>query len=472
MNSFVKLPQSRTYSTVFTLKNSKNADGADVPIPRDRVLVAEDIEVLRVLGKIDLQADKSILEESRRELEKLNVDPDTLSAFPSKPGRVTSVRVFEARLSDGTKCFFKEYLPVGLLFGRRELSTTRKLTKEWNEMIGRLRSRSDVMDNGDDISMEKSNDPDVDMDYDKEYTEDRPGFSSKSWLKSPFPTLLGTLKTDKTIEDEGFRIRWSKRFPYTKPPEAGNLWLLFRFDESSFKTLKNYPPLPQFVEGFDYFRKDQRVLKRWKFIRKIFKRSLESLAFLHSCGICHNAVSTESTWLTTTNQQEIEDLYVRMTDLGVCQRFADLGPFAREAALNDMYQLGFLFLELVLASFSEDNVGASMARAKITGEEYKINIFSKAEDLNLSQITQKELIVIFENQCDSDFGTLRSFVGNIKAWKEAYEMLEKDEGAAWKLIFTLLAKGRLRENDDPSKTIKVTPSKLLNDFKGNLFRDI
>jgi len=444
-------------------------DAAQVwPLPLDRPLQADDVEVLRVLGKIDIQADKRTLDEARRELGKLdNISDDVLRAFPTKPGRVTSVRVFEARLTDGTRCFLKEYLPVGLQFGRRELSTTRTLTKSWNLMFEGLEKGGDEIESSLNIKDNNILAP--------EMTAARmSAVSSKSWLKAPFPTLLGIMKTDKSIEDEGFRIRWSKQFPRTKPPDAGNLWLLFQLDESSFKSLKTFPPLPQIVEGFDYFRKDSRVAKRWKFVRKIFKRSLESISFLHGCGFCHNAVSTASTWLTTTNQQEIDDLFVKITDLGVVQKFKDLGPYAKEAALNDLYQLGFCFLELVLASFSEDNMGASVARSKIGGsEEVKTtSIFAKAEELDFTQLSQKELVVVFENYCDSDFAELRTFVGSIKAWKEPYDMLEKDEGAAWKLIFNLLAKGRLRENDDLTKMVKIAPRQLINDFSGTLFFDL
>jgi hypothetical protein len=70
-------------------------------------------------------------------------------------------------------------------------------------------------------------------------------------------------------------------------------------------------------------------------------------------------------WLTTTNQQEIDTLKVVITDLGACQRLADLGPTARDFAMEDLYQLGFVFLELVLASYSEDNIGAQTVRARL-----------------------------------------------------------------------------------------------------------
>ena len=31
----------------------------------------------------------------------------------------------------------------------------------------------------------------------------------------------------------------------------GSLWLVFRWDEFTFRSLKRYPPLPQIIEGSD-----------------------------------------------------------------------------------------------------------------------------------------------------------------------------------------------------------------------------
>ena len=42
------------------------------------------------------------------------------------------------------------------------------------------------------------------------------------------------------------------------------------------------------------------------------------------------------------------------------------GPeIAREGTMEDMYRLGLVFLELILASFSDDNVGATAARKRL-----------------------------------------------------------------------------------------------------------
>lgn len=300
-------------------------------LPRDISFDAGQVEIIRMIGKIDVQIDKQIIDDAKREIERTGGNEKKINEFNqwtsaiSNTGTATSVRVFEARIPGGTKCFLKEFLPIGLSFGRRELLTTRKLVARWNELNN---------------SIEDS--------------------------IPPFPVLLGSLKTDERVEDPAFRNRWIMMFPKTKPPGAGNLWLIFKWDKSSFKSLKTFPPLPQVVEGLDYFRKEERLMKRWRFVRKILRSGLETVDFIHRSGYCHNAVSSESMWMSTTNQQSMDELGLSLTDLGACQKFSELGPQgAREGTIQDMYQLGFVFLELVFASFSDDNMGAEIARATL-----------------------------------------------------------------------------------------------------------
>jgi hypothetical protein len=300
-------------------------------LPRDISFDAGQIEIIRMIGKIDVQIDKQIIEDAKRELERSGGNDKKISEFNqwtsavSNTGSATSVRVFEARIPGGTKCFLKEFLPIGLSFGRRELLTTRKLVARWNEL-------------------EATGEDSI----------------------PPFPILLGSLKTDERVEDPAFRNRWMTMFPKTRPPGAGNLWLIFKWDKSSFKSLKTFPPLPQVVEGLDYFRKEERLLKRWRFVRKIMRSGLETVDFIHRTGYCHNAVSSESMWMSTTNQQSLDELGLSLTDLGACQKFSELGPQgAREGTIQDMYNLGFVFLELIFASFCDDNMGAEMVRATL-----------------------------------------------------------------------------------------------------------
>ena len=58
-------------------------------------------------------------------------------------------------------------------------------------------------------------------------------------------------------------------FPRVKSPSKGNLWLIFRWDESTFKSLKSYPLVPQIVEVGEFLNKGTRNNRRWQFVRKI-----------------------------------------------------------------------------------------------------------------------------------------------------------------------------------------------------------
>ena len=109
-------------------------------LPRDISFDAGQVEIIRMIGKIDVQIDRQIIEDAKRELERSGNNEKKMNEFNqwtgalSNTGTATSVRVFEARIPGGTKCFLKEFLPIGLSFGRRELLTTRKLVARWNEL--------------------------------------------------------------------------------------------------------------------------------------------------------------------------------------------------------------------------------------------------------------------------------------------------------------------------------------------------
>lgn len=410
---------------------------------------AGDMEITRLLGKIDIALNDKLVEDTKRELLRTE-DKDSYEAlnnwinkFQKLASQTTLVRIFEAKLLkngyENQRVFLKEYSPIGLYFGRRELSTSKYLTDKF---------------------------------YEYQSQGGLPYVKNDSEL---FPTLLGSLKTDGRIEDVGFQARWREKFQRTKPPEKGCLWLIFDWDEASFKSFKYFAPLPQVVEGLDYFRPAERLNKRWSFVRKIIEKALQSLDFLHRSGMCHNAISGDSLWLSTTNQIEIDKLYVKITDLGSTQKFSEFRPAlsgtrsdARDAALLDLYQLGFVFLELIINSFCDDNIGARRMRAKLSGKEFKIDYLARAEDIDKAQLRQKEYQQLFEKLCDYDIGLFREAVRNIKEWSPAFDVLEKNNGAAWKLIFTLLAAPTMYDND-LNKPLKVTCASILKDFKNTLF---
>lgn len=439
-----------------------SSDGKVIPTPV--ALKAGSIEIVRFLGKID------IIQAFNGERDFVPLDDGSGMA------RATSVRVFEAHLAASAlglgpealsvRCFLKEYLPAGEPFGRRELSTSRKLLDQWNRMQAAQR--------------EQLQQPTQPMQATQPEQEDF----------VPFPILLGSLRTDERIENEDFKRRWMQRFPRTRPPEAGNLWLLFEWDASSFKTLKAFPALPQVVEGLDYFRKRERTRKRWSYIRRAMRRCLEAIDFLHRAGYCHNAISTESIWLSTTNQLETDQLDVRLTDLGASQRLAELGPYARGGVMEDFYQLGLVFLELIVSSFSEDEGGAVDARLKYFQQQQGArggagadgsasptaaisipkelsNLVLKlgsvqGQGLRIGTLGQKEWQSILEGPCDADFAKLRAATREINP--DAYELLEQNTGEAWRLLFRMLARGRLV--DEEGKPLAITGRGLLREFRG------
>ena len=156
-------------------------------IPQERVFQASQIELLRILGRVDI-----ITETNNNPTANNNNDLDI------------SIRLFEARLLDGTKCYLKEYsssMPNSIIFGKKEQSITRKLTLKW-------------------LNYQQLNEENKD--------------------KIPFFTpLLGHLITDIRIESPEFLTKWRSRFPSSKPPEAGKLLLVYyiRINNTVYTTI-------------------------------------------------------------------------------------------------------------------------------------------------------------------------------------------------------------------------------------------
>lgn len=158
------------------------------------------------------------------------------------------------------------------------------------------------------------------------------------------------------------RQNWRRRFPAVRLPESDNLWLAYEWDNNTFRTMRTFPPLPQVVEGLDYFRKDQRTQKRWLFIRKVLRKTLESVDFFHSCGYCHNAINIQSLWMSTTIQQKIANVTIQLTDIGGARKLSSDPAYSRLELIEDYYQLAFVFLEFIISSFNDDNIGTRQVR--------------------------------------------------------------------------------------------------------------
>ena len=103
-----------------------------------------------------------------------------------------------------------------------------------------------------------------------------------------------------------------------------------------------------------------------------------------------------------------------------------------EGVQEDFYQLGLVFLELILSSFTEDNKGAMVARSYMSmgkrrdgdgdrdddddgGEDddrdYPLRLFvGKKGGVNQSPLSLQELQRLYELLCLSDFQRLRTFM--------------------------------------------------------------
>ncbi len=137
--------------------------------------------------------------------------------------------------------------------------------------------------------------------------------------------------------------------------------------------------------------------------------------------------------------------------------------------------MGFIFLSLVLASFSEDATGARGVRRLLRGEQpgndaWDAIVSGAPKSGSLKQLSAREIQPIFENLCSSDFKSIRSLVSSTKGYEDAYSMLERDEGAGWRLLFRLLARGMLTD-PKTNDTLKVTCNSLIREASGGLFKD-
>jgi hypothetical protein len=86
------------------------------------------------------------------------------------------------------------------------------------------------------------------------------------------------------------------------------------------------------------------------------------------------------------------------------------------------------------------------------------------ETKNIKPLVSREFQRIYEEICDSDNVRLREFIMSNNYFKDAVSVLELNKGEGWKLIFFLLARGRLY-NNNKKKPLKITATSLLRNWK-------
>ena len=240
---------------------------------------------------------------------------------PNQPSRTVeasgiSVRLFQGELFGGEKVLLKEYLSCAREIGENELSMYTLLCDDGKENPVQLGS------------------------------------------------LLGHMQSDSSFDSAVFRDNWSRSIPSTPPPASGNLWLVFRWE--GLATVGAFPRVPQPRPWLDLTGGRQMRDARAKYLMVLTGRCLQVLAYLHGKGVVHRSLGPSSLLLSTSQQDEAERLTVRLIDLGFAASASSLpqeevenamrrgasSPLAvlPMLALNDLHGLGYVLLELFLAS--------------------------------------------------------------------------------------------------------------------------
>jgi hypothetical protein len=314
-----------------------------------------------------------------------------------------SGHIYEAKNIDGSRCFCKQFGPIGFVFGNKEAIITRALREMWQD-----RNRDDL----------------------------RGGIDS-----FPFPVLLGFLRTDKEITEPMFRKRWMKNFVEASPPEEGELWLIFSWDRFSFRSLRAFAELPTPSTGFSSKSQQALVDLKWKFVKRVMRLSLEAVTFIHEAGFAHCALSAEAIWLRTFDPTEYKEVQVKITELGMVEKLSDMDKAkALTKVEEDMRQLGFVFLAVIVSLFAPKSKGdVKELRAKLAGvNPDSLDSLSTTFNMDQAPVNFKEFQRIFYEMCRGSVDEFESLLRSIASWKMPTTMLFGDaNGAAWQLIVKL-----------------------------------
>ncbi|KAL1512272.1 hypothetical protein AB1Y20_005534 [Prymnesium parvum] len=318
---------------------------------------------------------------------------------PSQPARTVeasgiSVRLFDALLGSGERVLLKEFLAPALDIGERELAVHEHLQARALELGGPVLGGAPPQVNA----------------------------------------LLGLLRTDRLFETEAFRKEWTRALPNTPPPDAGELWLIFRWEGLS--TIAGFPRAPQTRAWWDL---DGRVARaaRKRFLKVMVARSLQVVGWLHEAGVVHRSIGTSSLLLSTYDEKAPEKLFVKVIDLGFGSTAMLLPPEDVASAMSrgaesplevmpllerdDLHCLAYVILEVLLTSSA-----ASYAAGGGRGVQI----------VTLELQSLKRLV---EDVFDGDvIDQMREYVLQEPKWAMAVELLDEGERSGWEVLQQLI----------------------------------
>eukprot|EP00752_Nemacystus_decipiens_P006660 g5987.t2 len=319
------------------------------------------------------------------------VDPSTPSRTLNPSG--TTVRLFEARTYGNAKVVLKEFLPKALKLAYREIEINDRLLDAWESKNG-------------------------------------PGG------RPPVLALMGSLVADESFKSRRFLEQWVSKFPSLPVPAIGSVWLVYRWE--GLYTFASFPTAKQETEFFDAFNPASKTKRRAAFVKEMMRGAANALAFMHESGVVHRSLGAPSLRVNTLDERYPRQLEVLLSDFGFASRLSEIddetirrasssganSPFAVSDFLfrEDLYSLGYVFLELVFGAFCE----------------------SKSKSKRPDQNSLKRLL---EDIFKGDFKAFKDYCLTEPAWEPAVEVLDADRGSGWGLATALLqARGTAASN--------------------------
>jgi hypothetical protein len=327
-----------------------------------------------------------------------------LGLDPDKPARTVSqgdvsVRLFDAVTIDNESVTLKEYPSAAKALADADLAACKQLRDSWEARAAR------------------------------------------SGASPPFVWLMGSLVADESFASARFIEKWFSKFSSLIPPRPGNIWLVFTNDAPT--TLASFPSAKQEAEFWDRFNPRGAFERRAAFVKHIMEGSVASLGFLHEAGIYHRSLGASSVRLTSVDERFPALAAVKLSDFGFSSRMGALdeetlalakkcGASTNVAVANfllgeDLRNLGFVFMELILRSFSiksEEGTssGSNLEEARPTEQAVLRRL--------VDDIFKGDVRIKFRGYCLED-----------DSWAEAVRFLDADDCAGWDLLQTLLMPG-------------------------------
>lgn len=255
----------------------------------------------------------------------------------------------------------------------------------------------------------------------------------------PVATLIGNFVADDSFSSRSFADQWARRFPMSpKAPAPGSPWLVYRWEGNL--TAAQFPTSPRNDSPggrlFDRLFPRDADRRRESFLVVLILKSLQALQYLHSAGIVHRSLSSNSLLLNTVEERLASSLEVKIRDFGFAKSLSEIVTMSDELSKankagatspsdisayflsGDIYDMGYSFCELIFSSLT-------------------------VVDGPVPDASQDRFKALFEDTFELSTDAFREYCQAEPAWEPAVRFLDSCEGAGWDLLRVMLG---AREN--------------------------